>query len=701
MNENRDIRVLVLSGIMIIVGLVFSIQLFNLQVINGEEYRLEAQKRIVRKRQVVAPRGEILDRYGEILATNREGFNIMLYRTSLENDERNEMLLKLINVLNKWETSYRDTFPIITNPIDFNLDDDSSISKWKKRNNFNEDDTAELILNEYIKKYKVDDKYTLNEKREIVAMRYELEMSGYSSYTAYEVATDVGKEVISEITERSDEFPGIAVEIQPIRTYPNNNLASHILGYIGKISPEKYSELKDIGYSMNDNIGKDGIESVMEPYLKGKNASQRIDVDELGRYVVTSNTTEAVAGAQVYLTIDSKLQEVTEKALKENIEKIASGAYAEGSEQAKSGAVVAIDVNTGEILAMASYPDYDPNVFVKGVSNTEWKELNNDSKPMFNRNILGLYSPGSIYKMVVAVAAMETGVIDENTIIKDEGIYTKYTTPQPKCWVWSPSTQKTHGNINVADAIKYSCNYFFYKVGEDVGIENIEKYAKLFGLGEKTGIELPGEKKGIVAGKTYTESINKKWMPGYTLSASIGQSDNTFTPIQIARYIAILSNGGKRIKPHIIKGVINSDGIEIDAEELKLYFNDTLGITTDDEYPENINLDKTTLEEIFKGMESVTGDSGGTAYSTFKDFPIKVAGKTGTVQVGNKDDNAWFLGFAPYDNPEIAICAVIEQGSHGTYTAPIIKSILEEYFVIKEESENINTNMILTNNEMQ
>lgn len=701
MNENRDIRVIILNCIMVIVGIIFLVQLINLQVVNGEKYRLEVQQRVVRKRQVSAPRGEILDRYGEILATNREGFNIMLYKTSLDNDVRNKMLLELVQVLNKWETTYRDTFPILVNPFSFDLEDEASVLKWKKRNNFEESLTAEEIFYKFLEKYKVSDIYTVEEKRIIVAMRYELEMSGYSSYTAYEVGTDVGKEVISEITERSDEFPGVSIEIQPIRTYPNNNLASHILGYIGKISQEKYAELKTSGYSMNDNIGKDGIENVMEYYLKGKNASQKLEIDDLGRYVVTGDNSGVVAGAQVYLTIDSKLQEVTEKALKENIEKIARGEYKEGSSQAKSGAVVAIDVNTGEILAMASYPDYDPNVFVKGVSNAEWKELNNESKPMFNRNILGLYSPGSIFKMVVAVAAMEEGVIDENTIIKDEGIYTKYTNPQPKCWIWSPSTRRTHGEINVADAIKYSCNYFFYQVSELLGIEKIEEYAKLFGLGEKTGIELPGEKKGIVAGKTYSESVNKKWLPGHTLSAAIGQSDNTFTPIQIARYIAILANGGTRIKPHIIKNVINSDGTEVSKEELTEYFEETLGVTTDSEYPEKIDISKITLKKIFEGMESVTGDSGGTAYSTFKDFEIKVAGKTGTVQVGNKDDNAWFLGFAPYDNPEIAICAVIEQGSHGTYTAPIIKAILEEYFVIKEESENINTDMILTNNELQ
>ena len=233
-----------------------------------------------------------------------------------------------------------------------------------------------------------------------------------------------------------------------------------------------------------------------------------------------------------------------------------------------------------------------------------------------------------------------------------------------------------------------------------VGIDKIEEYTKLFGLGAKTGIELPGEKKGIVAGRTYAESIGERWMPGDTLSAAIGQSKNSFTPIQIARYIAILANGGKRVEPHIIKSVITSEGKVVSDEELREYLDNVLG-REEENLPEDLNISKSTLDAIFSGMESVTGDSGGTAYNTFKDFGVKVAGKTGTVQVGgNKADNAWFLGFAPYDNPEIAICAVIEQGSHGTYTASIVKAILEEYFALKQENENIDTNAVVNNNQM-
>lgn len=699
MADNRNGRIIFLKCVMLLVGVVFIMQLFNLQVIHGEEYREQAQNRTLRKTQFVAPRGEILDRYGEVLATNREGYNIMIYRSKLESEERNEMILKLINIFNKWEITYRDTFPIKYENNALVFENESKERSFRKTNKF-EDKTIDEILAYYVEKYDIQPEYTVEQKRNVIAIRYDLERSGYSTYTAYEIATDVSKEVIVEIEERSNEFPGVSIEEQPIRYYPNKTLASHILGYIGKISPEEYAELKSEGYFMNDNIGQDGIESVMEPNLRGSNATKSIEIDEYGRYIITNNNSEIITGDQVYLTIDAKLQEVAENSLEDVINKIATGHFADGSTQAKSGAVIAIDVNTGEILAMASYPDYDPNLFVKGISTKDWKELNNETRPMFNRNILGLYSPGSIYKMVVAVAALETDTIGTNTIIKDEGRYTKYPDYQPKCWVWTPSTQRTHGDINVSGAIQYSCNYFFYAVSEMIGIDKIEEYTKLFGLGAKTGIELPGEKTGIVAGRTYANKIGEKWMPGDTLSAAIGQSKNSFTPIQIARYIAILANGGKRIEPHIIKSVITSEGKVIDNDELQEYLDEKLG-REEDTLPEDLNISKSTLDAIFAGMESVTGDSGGTAYNTFKDFGVKVAGKTGTVQVGgNKADNAWFLGFAPYDNPEIAICSVIEQGSHGTYTASIVKAILEEYFALKQENENIDTNTVVNNNQM-
>jgi penicillin-binding protein 2 len=700
-NGKNDMRIFILNLLMILGGVILIIRLFDLQIVNGADYRKKAENRSSKQVTVVAPRGEILDRHGDILATNRDGYNVLMYKQTMTTDERNLVILNLVNLLIDNNVTYRDTFPIKLekDKADFLFDTDEELAKWKKKYKIASNLTAMETLEEFRSKYKLE-KYTLEDSRKIIGIKYELDRVGYSAFKPYEVATDINKEVVAILEERFNEFPGVKVEIQPIRVYPNENLASHILGYISKISSEKYEELKDEGYSANDNIGRSGIESTMERFLRGENSLQKMEVSANGKITYYKNE-ETKTGAQVYLTIDSQLQKVAEKALKNTIRDIANGKYSDGSYEAKSGAVVAIDVKSGEILAMASYPDYDPNVFVKGLSNEEWSKLNVETKPMFNRNIMGLYSPGSIFKMVVAVAALEEKKITPNTIIVDEGVYTKYKSPQPKCWIWSSG--RTHGPVNVSDAIKTSCNYFFYSVGEMVGIDKIEEYSRKFGLGEKTGIELEGEKTGIVASRKYVEKKeNREWKIGETLSAAIGQSYHSFTPIQIARYIAILANGGKRVSPHIIKNVITNDGTILGRDVIEAYLGNELGFDYyNDDMPEDLNISQTTLKAVFSGMESVTGDASGTAYNTFKNFPVKVGGKTGSVQVsGSKADNAWFIGFAPYDDPEIAICALVEHGVHGAYTASIVLEILKEYFGLKETGDNINTQAIVSDNTM-
>lgn len=698
-NNNSDMRIFILNLCMVVGGIILIAQLFNLQVIQGESYRIQSEKRVLRQTTVSAPRGEMSDRHGAVLATNRDGYNVLLYKQTMTTKERNEFILKLAKLFESKGVVYRDTFPVSKgDELAFEFDSEAEEKKWKKNNKFSENATCEEVISSYIKKYELEE-YSAKDSRLIIGIRYELDRVGYSSLKPYELATDVSMEVVAELEERESEFPGVSVEIQPIRVYPNNNLASHILGYIGKISPEKYEELKDEGYSNDDNIGKDGIENLMERFLRGKNSLQKVEINANGNYTNTESV-GGQAGAQVYLTIDSKLQKVAEDALETTIYNIANGKYKDGSSEAQSGAVVAIDVKNGEILAMASFPDYDPNLFVKGISNENWKKLNTTTKPMFNRCIMGLYSPGSIFKMVVAVAALEEGAITPETTYLDEGVYTKYKSPQPKCWIWS-SSGRTHGEVNVSDAIKTSCNYFFYKVSELIGIDTIEEYTKAFGLGSKTGIELPGEKEGIVAGRTYKEGkLNQEWLVGETLSAAIGQSYHSFTPVQIAKYAAILANGGEKITPHIIKNVITSDGTSLTQEEIQTYVSNEINFDYSNEGG-NLDISKETLDAVFYGMESVTGDAGGTAYSTFKDFPIKVGGKTGSVQVsGSKADNAWFIGFAPFDEPEIAICALVEHGVHGTYTAPIIVAILEEYFGLKEETGNIDINVPINDNSM-
>lgn len=700
-NGKNDMRIFILNLCIVLGGVVLIIQLFNLQIVNGADYRRQAENRTSSKTTIIAPRGEILDRHGDILATNRDGYNVLMYKQTMTTEERNTLILNLVNLLNENNVVYRDTFPIILldGNLTFSLDTEDEINKWKKRYKFSDNATADDIFNSYRKKYKLE-KYSTEDSRKIIGIRYELDRVGYSAFKPYEVATDINKETVAALDERFEEFPGVTVEIQPIRTYPNGSLASHVLGYISKITSEKYEELKDEGYSSTDNIGRSGIEKVMERFLRGKNSLQKIEVSANGEYTYSQGEgTEA--GAQVYLTLDAQLQKVAENALKTTISDIANGKYADGSPEAQSGAVIAIDVKSGEILAMASYPDYDPNLFVKGISNEEWSKLNNDTKPMFNRNIMGLYSPGSIFKMIVAIAALEEDVIEPDTIIVDEGVYTKYKSPQPRCWIWSSG--RTHGPINVSDAIKTSCNYFFYTVGEALGIDKIEEYSRKFGLGEKTGIELEGEKEGIVASREYVKNKeNRQWKVGETLSASIGQSYHSFTPIQIARYTAILANGGIRVSPHIIKQIVTTDGTVLGRDEIEMYVGNELGIEYgDDNIPEDLNISQETLDAVFSGMESVTGDSGGTAYNTFKDFPIKVGGKTGSVQVSGTDaDNAWFIGFAPYDEPEIAICALVENGVHGAYTASIVLDVLREYFGLKDSASDININAVVNDNTM-
>ena len=329
---------------------------------------------------------------------------------------------------------------------------------------------------------------------------------------------------------------------------------------------------------------------------------------------------------------------------------------------------------------MASYPDFEPQLFVNGISTEKWKEYTEGKKSaLLNRTIQSAYAPGSTFKMVSAIAGLESGAINSTETVYDTGIYPKGH--KPRCWIYT-SYGHGHGALNVSGAIKNSCNYFFYEVITRMGIENLEKYATYFGLGQKTNIELPGELSGTLAGKGLYDRLGETWYYGNSLSAVIGQAENNFTPLQMARYIAMLANGGNDVKVSIVKDVVDQKGNSIGKEEIEKFAKERLNL--DDINKEDLSISKDNLNVVLEGMKSVTTETGGTAYGVFKNFDIEVGGKTGSAEAGG-EVNAWFVGFAPYDNPEIAIVVMVENGLHGSYTAEVVRDIVEEHFKLKEQ----------------
>ena len=685
-SEQVNFRFNIVTILAYAIGIVLIVQLFNLQVINGESYREQSNTRLSRVSTIKAARGSILDRSGNELAGVKTENNIEIYKTNISNDELNEAALNLVNLMNQYQISYTDNFPISINPFTFTISGDE-LSKFKKKFKIEENADAETVF------YKVKDKYqikndNIEDIRKIIAIRYIITTTGYSATKSITIATNVSDEVVAQISERNSDFPGISIETKAARTYLAGSMAAHVIGYTGKIKEEEYKANKD-DYDIDDIIGKTGIEYVFEKYLKGtdgeKQKEMAVDGTITGEYV----SKNAIAGSDVVLTIDSNLQKTTEESLENCINKIKNGGFSQRYD-AQGGAVVVMNVNTGEVLATASYPTYEPQWFVGGISQEKWAYLRDDTRhPQLNKAIQSTYAPGSTFKMVTAIAGLETGVITTKEKINDTGIYKKYNS-EWKCWYYT-SYHRGHGYQNVTQALQHSCNYFFYETGDRMGIDNLSKYALHFGLGNKTGIELPNEKSGAAASKeTYAKIRNGATMgPGDTLNASIGQGDNNFTPMQIAKYISSIANGGTVVNPTIIKSVLNSDGTEVSKDEIRKYTNEKLGIVDTDD---GITISDESIEVAKEGMRMAASEAGGTAYNIFKNFNIEVAGKTGSAEAGkdsNGNDlvNAWFVCFAPFDNPEVAVVVMIENGGHGNYAAEVARDVLIQYFGMNESTE--------------
>ncbi len=663
-SENK-LRYNILMAIVYIIGIILLLQLFNLQIVNGKEYREESNTRLTRETTIKAARGNILDSSGEKLVSTKLVYNVEIYKTKIDNETLNNSLLLLATTLESNGDKYVDNFPITVNPYAF--ENEETAKTFKTSNKLDEGYDAEACFNYFKEKYKISNE-NVDEALKIMILRYEIEKDGYSNTKSVELASNISNASLAKINEMSTSFPGISTTSEPTIYYPYGTLASHILGYVGPISEDELKGNEEI-YDQNDVTGKTGIEQVFEKYLRGTDGVKQIDMSVDGIVTDEYVAEEAIAGNDIMLTIDADLQKITEDALANNIEMMKTGELS-GATTASEGAAVVINVKTGEILAMASYPNYEPSLFVDGISTENWNNyLNDSSHPLINKAISSIAPPGSTFKMVTAIAGLESGAIDTSTKINDTGRYTYYRDYQPVCW-----KRGGHGWINVTQAIESSCNYFFYETGRRTGIDRLAQVATAFGLGQKTGIELPSEEPGILASRDTMDP----WVDGYTIQAAIGQLNNAFTPLQMAKYTAMVANGGKNIDVTIVKSITKADGTEVSRDEINSYVNEKLGISGNS--GSDISISETNYQAIKEGMRGVTSDGSGTAYSYFKDFDIEVGGKTGSATTDtNHNADAWFVGFAPFDDPEIAVAVYVKNGQHGNYTAPTAREIFEQY----------------------
>ena len=693
--EQINVRFNVINIIVYLIGIILIVQLFNLQVVHGESYREQSNTRLSRTSTIKAARGSILDRSGNEFAGVKTENNIEIYKTNISDDELNKSMLNLANLLQQYQISYEDTFPISINPFKFTIDGDE-LANWKKKYKIAEEATAEEAFYKFKDKYEISSD-NVDDIRKTIGIRYIITTTGYSATKSITIATNVNEEVVAQISERNSDFPGVSISTNAARTYLTGSLAAHVIGYTGKIKEEEYNANKDT-YSIDDIIGKTGIEYIFEKYLKGKDGQKQVEMSVDGTITGESVSENAIAGSDVVLTIDSNLQQVTENALENCINKIRSGGFSQ-TYDAQGGTAVVMNVNTGEVLATASYPTFEPQWFVGGISQENWAYLRDDTRhPQLNKATQSTYEPGSTFKMVTAIAGLETGAITTKERINDTGVYRKYNS-EWKCWYYT-SYHRGHGYQNVTQALQHSCNYFFYETGDRMGIDNLAKYALHFGLGKKTGIELPNEKEGAVASReTYAKIRNNGRIgPGDVLNAAIGQGDNNFTPMQIAKYISSIANGGTVVKPTIVKSILNSDGSEISKEEIENYTNEKVGYQNTDD---GITISPESITVAKEGMRMAASEAGGTAYNIFKGFNQEVAGKTGSAEAGkdkNGNDlvNAWFVCFAPYEKPEVAVVVMIENGGHGNYAAEVARDVLTQYFGMNQSTEAINESMSAT-----
>lgn len=613
------IRVGVLLLFALVLFGVLGFRLWYLQILSGDEYAGSATVNRIRTITVEAPRGVIYDRNGEKLVENRGGLSIGILPMYMYDPEKEAAEFY------------------------------GEVSRLAE--------LLEMPLSDLLDKY---------------------EEAKRDPYMTYVVAEDVSEEkVVAYLKEHSHEFPGVEVEKTYLREYPFKALAAHVLGYVGEISKSDLEREEFAGLTAGAHVGKDGVERQYDSYLRGTDGWKKVEVNAAGQPVEFIEDVPAEAGFNLVLTLDAKLQKAAEEAIVEGVQR----AHQDGFVNAAGGAVVAMDPLSGEILAMASYPDYDPSIWAGGIATERYAELTAEeaNHPLFNRAVNGLYPAGSTFKPFVAAVALDAGIVNWDTIIHCGG---KFTAAGQ---TWRDWTTDGHGDLNLVAAIAQSCDVYFYNLGYLLYQQTspvLQEGLRRFGFGSQTGVDLPGETEGSrVPDKTWKRQAGQtaeeqKWKPGDEINLAIGQGDLLVTPLQLAVALSALVNGQGE----------NGDGV-VWVPRLALQITNSTGAVVhqfESEKAGELGMGADILNKVRRGMRLVTSDPSGTAYDAFRDFPVAVGGKTGTAEKAPDDDYALFMGYAPADgqsDPEIVVVAVIEQGGHGSsVAAPVVRRVMEAYF---------------------
>ena len=638
--KKNQFAITFLSVLSIIALVLFSCRAYYIQVSNSDEYTGKSANGATSSRTAVikAPRGEIVDCYGRQIAINRDGYNVVFNKAYIK-DNVNDIILALIKLCKKYDTKWTDELPLSAKaPYGFKKGE--STDKLLTTLNLAHYATAENCFNAMVEKYKLEG-YSKSEQRKIMGVRYSMQIADFSISYPFTFAEDISTELMRKIAESSYALKGVTIEVAPFREYTDTTLAVNLIGTVGPIFQEDWESYKEKGYSYNDKVGKSGIEKWAEEYLRGIDGEITYYLNSKGDIISSEITKEPIAGKTVMMSLDKNLQKKTQESLKEKVKSLQK----QGG-TCKAGCAVAIDIDTGKVLAAANYPTYD-----SATMSQNYDKLQSDpAKPLVNRAFQGVYPIGSTIKPAVAVAAMENRLYKAGETVRCVQTYDYFEDYKPKCLHY-------HGPIALNNALALSCNYFFFEMGKRVGATTLTDYYKQFGLGVKTGVEVD-DSRGILL-----EPDNDN-VGGTTLQISIGQM-NAFTPLQLANYVATLSNGGTHYKASLINKIVSYD------------FSSTYE-TVSPHVVNTVDISSPTLKAVKKGMLSVTED--GTGQAALGDYKIKVGGKTGTSQVNGAADHSIFIAFAPFDNPEIAISVVLENGSSGFTAGSIVRDMLDAYF---------------------